>query len=184
MKKALLSLFAVSVLAGCQSNNLTEANGNGAVLFPITIDYKSVFNYPCRSISFELNNEEFSFNIDVDKQEDLLGGYERHFGYGLISDIPPGDYLISEVHCYAHSGRVFNGSKSYITFRALLDFKIEPNTITVDNSGIAGEAIQESDGTRSFDFSWSEQTDEFQSRAIELLRNTQENISDWSIVKE
>ncbi|MBD1555840.1 hypothetical protein HC752_02665 [Vibrio sp. S9_S30] len=184
MKRALVSLATVIVLTGCQSNKLTEVNGNGAVLFPVTIDYKSVFSYPCRTISFELDNVEYSFNIDVEKQEDLLGGYERHFGYGLISDIPPGDYLVNEVRCYAHSGKIFNGGKSYLPFRVFLDFEVKPNTITVDNTGISGDAIQESDGSRSFDFNWYEQSNEFQDRAIEQLKQSQQNISGWSIIKE
>ncbi|EMQ2877542.1 hypothetical protein V9N52_002830 [Vibrio navarrensis] len=186
--KQLNNVFTISLaalaLSGCQLNKLPENNGNGALLLLVAIEKDGKEQYPCRSVSMEVAGEERSFHIDVDRleNEDVADSSNLHVGYGLFSNLPPAEYLVTELKCWPHIRHEFTGSgTSFFSFQTHLNFTIKPDTITVHRQGIRGSVYKRLDETSVFNIGTADFGTEGRDLAVDMLNAQEPDIDNWSI---
>lgn len=136
MKKALVVLGMVSLVAACQTTKLGEAKGLGAAAIPMDFDTPGS-QFACSRISLPLYTvEEGSAYYSDPFEVEIYPARDR--SYQIRSDIPEGNYAIKSLRCYSKERYVINGAKSYIEHEVSLFLPIAPNEITVPNFKVTG----------------------------------------------
>ncbi len=179
LKLVAASISSVFVLSGCQSTKLSEVDGSGALLVPVKLEM-SGSTYACRSIGLKSGDKEHQFFINTNNYEYELNdkGIREYSGYGLISDLEPGEYKVTELSCWAREGFVFNGNKPKISHKIFEWFNISPNAVTVLNFGLQGSEVYTGQGTK-FNYRWVNHGSNGQDKAKEILFKNQEIPEGW-----
>ncbi|MFC1237359.1 hypothetical protein [Vibrio sp. F74] len=165
-------------LLGCQTNTLNQPDGSGAILFPIEFEFTNTSKHPCSRISFDFGNTSEEFRISV--TENKSGSFT---GIGLLTNIQPGSYHIDKFRCYAHKGRIFNGSSSYLEMDADLKVNIEENRVLATRYTLTGHNTKKFNNETSFKAEFVNFGSDAQDNAIATFTETPLPTG-WSIIRD
>ncbi|GLQ74984.1 hypothetical protein [Vibrio penaeicida] len=173
---------SIVLVSGCQTTKLADPVGNGAALVPVVVYMSNTVKYPCHAISFAFGDDSRRFYTNLEELKELEDGdYSQYGGYGLLTDIPPGDYSITEARCHMQPGYLINGTSTYMAFPITLDVTITPNTVQLVNGGILGHGATD---TRSrFDVKWYDWGDEGGQFALNMFLQQADLPDGWTIAK-